>query len=249
MEPPLAPPQGPVRVSAASSPALAAGQPRALSRPEPPGSGSGWERVRELFRRDELNRYPEETVNIIKATFCGGIVGMVYGGVPGFINAKRRYIEQSQGEIFHNRLDAARTAHRAATRGFIRYGWRWGWRVAAFVAIFNTVSTAMSAYRDKNALSHFAIAGGCTGALFRMHLGLRGLVGGSLFGTLLGVPAGALLMSMQKFAGETLIERRKREQWELYEQKLAEWRTRLSITENISKEMDDVLQEGASPRS
>lgn len=45
-------------------------------------------------------------MNIIKASFSGGIVGMIYGGIPGFIYAKKRYIEQSQGEIYHNRLDA-----------------------------------------------------------------------------------------------------------------------------------------------
>ncbi|XP_061483977.1 complex I assembly factor TIMMDC1, mitochondrial [Rhineura floridana] len=238
--------------SAGLAPALAAEQSDARLWPvgwPPQPSDSGWERLREVFRRDEQNQYSEEIVNIIKATFSGGIIGLVYGGVPGFIYAKKRYIEQSEGEIYHNRLDAAQSAHRAAARGFIRYGWRWSWRVAAFVAIFNTVSVGLSVYRDKNALSHFAIAGACTGGLFRMHLGLRGLAGGSIFGMLLGLPAGALLMSMQNLAGETLIERRKRERRELYEQKLAEWNTRLIITENISKETDDILQEGASPRS
>ncbi|XP_042316114.1 complex I assembly factor TIMMDC1, mitochondrial [Sceloporus undulatus] len=228
----------------AASPALG---PWLAERPEPPDSG--WGRLSELFRRDELNRYPEETVNIVKASFSGGIVGLIYGGIPGFIYAKKRYIEQSEGEIYHNRLDAVQSAHRAAIRGFIRYGWRWSWRVAAFVAIFNTVSTGLSAYRDKNALSHFAIAGVCTGGLFRMHLGLRGLVGGSIFGALLGIPAGGLLMAMQNLAGETLLERKKRKQKELYEQKLAEWGTSLKITESISEERVEAFQEGAEENS
>ncbi|XP_025896430.1 complex I assembly factor TIMMDC1, mitochondrial [Nothoprocta perdicaria] len=127
------------------------------------------------------------------------------------------------------------SAHQAGLRSFIRYGWRWSWRVAAFVAIFNTVSTGLSVYRNKTAVSNFAAAGAFTGGLFRMHLGLQGLVGGSVFGVAFGIPAGGLLMVMQSFAGETLQERRDRERRELYEQKLAEWQSRLSVTEVLGQ--------------
>ncbi|XP_062982857.1 complex I assembly factor TIMMDC1, mitochondrial [Elgaria multicarinata webbii] len=244
-------PRGFADGSAASSSALDAEQPgsvkpRFVGRPQP--TDSGWERLRALFLRDELNRYPEETLNIFKATFSGGMIGLFYGGIPGFRYAKKRYIEQSEAEIYHNRLDAVQSAHRAAIRGFVRYGWRWGWRIAAFVALFNTVSTGLSVYRDKFVISHFAIAGACTGGLFRMHLGLRGLTGGSIFGALLGVPAGGLLMAMQNLTGETMAEKRKREQREQYEQKLAEWQSRLSIIENVSEEVDGVPQERAWER-
>ncbi|KAL8190698.1 UNVERIFIED_CONTAM: hypothetical protein K2H54_059511 [Gekko kuhli] len=239
----MGPPSG---SSAASSSAFAGEQPASkpwyVGRSQPPESG--WERVLQLFRKDELNRYPEETVNICKATVTASIVGLIYGGIPGFTYAKKRYIEQSGAEIYYNRLDAVQSAHRAAIRGFIRYGWRWSWRVAAFVAIFNTVSISLSAYRDKSSLSHFVAAGAVTGGLFRFHLGLGGFAAGSIFGALLGVPAGGLVMAMQNLSGETFLEKRKREQRELYEKQLIEWNTSLSITESVSKEADDYIQEG-----
>uniref|UniRef100_A0A670XZE3 Complex I assembly factor TIMMDC1, mitochondrial n=1 Tax=Pseudonaja textilis TaxID=8673 RepID=A0A670XZE3_PSETE len=96
---------------------------------QPPNSG--WERIRELFR--DQKEYPEESVHIIKAAFTGSLVGFVYGGIPGYLNAKKQYIEQCEGELYHNRLDAVQSMQRSAIRGFIRYGWRWSWRVAAFV--------------------------------------------------------------------------------------------------------------------
>ncbi|XP_013932073.1 PREDICTED: complex I assembly factor TIMMDC1, mitochondrial [Thamnophis sirtalis] len=100
---------------------------------------SGWERLRELFRRDEHRKFPEESIYIIKTTFTAGLVGFVYGGIPGYVNAKKQYIEQCGGELYHNRLDAVQSMQRTANRGFIRYGWRWSWRVAAFVTIFKQV--------------------------------------------------------------------------------------------------------------
>ncbi|NXV89007.1 TIDC1 factor, partial [Calonectris borealis] len=208
-------------------------QPR-FGRPAPPPQ-TGWERLSELWRRDERQRYPEETVNIVKSAFTGGVVGWVYGGLPAFYHARKAFIERSHGELFQNRADAVQSAHRAGLRSFIRYGWRWSWRVAAFVTIFNTVSTGLSVYRNKTTISNFASAGAFTGALFRMHLGLQGLAGGFVFGTAFGIPAGGLLMVMQKLAGETLQEKRNRESRELYEQKLAEWQSRLSVTEVLGQ--------------
>ncbi|XP_068281145.1 complex I assembly factor TIMMDC1, mitochondrial [Nyctibius grandis] len=208
-------------------------QPR-FGRPAPPPQ-TGWERLSELWRLDERQRYPEETVNIVKSAFTGGVVGWLYGGLPAFYHARKAFIEGSHGELFQNRADAVQSAHRAGLRSFIRYGWRWSWRVAAFVTIFNTVSTGLSAYRNKTTISNFASAGAFTGALFRMHLGLQGLAGGVVFGAVFGIPAGGLLMVMQKLAGETLQEKRNRERRELYEQKLAEWQSRLSVTEVLGQ--------------
>ncbi|KAM9301106.1 complex I assembly factor TIMMDC1, mitochondrial [Morus bassanus] len=187
------------------------------------------------FPCSERQRYPEETVNIVKSAFTGAVVGWAYGGLPAFYQGRKAFIERSHGELFQNRADAVQSAHRAGLRSFIRYGWRWSWRVATFVTIFNTVSTGLSLYRNKTTVSNFALAGAFTGALFRMHLGLQGLAGGFVFGTMFGIPAGGLLMIMQKLAGETLQEKRNRERKELYEQKLAEWQSRLSVTEVLSQ--------------
>ncbi|KAM6310216.1 complex I assembly factor TIMMDC1, mitochondrial [Aegotheles albertisi] len=208
--------------------------PPRFGRPAPPPQ-TGWERLRELWQRDERQRYPEETVNIVKSTFTGALVGWVYGGVPAFRQARKAFIERSHGELFQNRADAVQSAHRAGLRSFLRYGWRWSWRVAAFVAIFNTVSTGLSVYRNKTTISNFASAGAFTGALFRMNLGLQGLVSGLVFGTAFGIPAGGLLIIMQNLAGETLQEKRNRERRELYEQKLAEWQSRLIVTEDLGQ--------------
>ncbi|XP_050817435.1 complex I assembly factor TIMMDC1, mitochondrial isoform X1 [Gopherus flavomarginatus] len=243
--------------------------PRHVGTAQPPGTG--WERLRELWHRDELQHYPEETLNIIKATFSAAVIGWMYGGLPAFHHAKTQYIERSQAEIFQNRLDAVQSAHRAAIRGFIRYGWRWSWRIATFVAIFkavlssvlfvqvclltlsvphtcSTVSTGLSVYRNKTTFSHFAAAGAFTGGLFRMHLGLSRMAAGSVFGAAFGIPAGGLLMAVQKLSGESIQEKRLRERRLLHEQKLAEWKARLNFTEADLEEIVSNTQEGTMER-
>ncbi|PKU38177.1 hypothetical protein llap_11522 [Limosa lapponica baueri] len=63
------------------------------------------------------------------------------------------------------------------------------------------------------------------------------------FVTIFKIPAGGLLMLMQKLAGETLQEKRNRERRELYERKLAEWQSRLSVMEVLGQ-MENDAQEG-----
>nr|XP_045003760.1 complex I assembly factor TIMMDC1, mitochondrial [Jaculus jaculus] len=225
------------RVWAAESGALLETPKRPPNEPE-----SGWARLRELFVKDEQQRLSRELEYILKAAASAGIIGWAYGGIPAFIHAKRRYVEQSQAELYHSRFDAVQSAHRAATRGFIRYGWRWSWRTGLFVTIFNTVNTGLTVYRNKSSLSHFVIAGAVTGGLFRINLGLRGLVAGGILGTLLGLPMGSLLMALQKYHGETVQERKEKDRKALHELKLEEWKTRLKVTELLPEEIESSLQ-------
>ncbi|XP_034533892.1 complex I assembly factor TIMMDC1, mitochondrial [Notolabrus celidotus] len=216
------------------------GMPGNMGKPEFPDTG--WERIKDLFEKDATQMYPEEVTNVFKSSLVAALAGMIYGGLPAARHARQRYIQSSQAEIYTGRVDAVRSAHNAAIRGFVRYGWRWSWRVAAFVTLFNTVSTGLSVYRDRYALSHYAAAGAVTGGLFRLNLGLGGLVAGTIIGAVLGVPTGTLIISMQSLAGETARERRRRERRELYELRLTEWAARLKLTDELIGDLNDSSQ-------
>ncbi|XP_053421413.1 complex I assembly factor TIMMDC1, mitochondrial [Nycticebus coucang] len=231
---------------AADSEALAGDRKLPLYVPEPYYAESGWDRLRELFVKDKHERWSKELQDILKASVSAGILGWAYGGIPAFVHAKQRYIEQSQAEIYYNRFDAVQSAHRAGTRGFLRYGWRWSWRTAMFVTVFNTVNTSLTVYRNKSALSHFVIAGGVTGSLFRINLGLRGVVAGGIIGALLGTPIGSLLMALQKYYGETIQERKVKDRKALHELKLEEWKARLQVTERLPEDIESSLQNNRS---
>lgn len=205
--------------------------PKNFGRPEFPDTG--WDRIKDLFDRDGSRGQSEELRSVLKSAVAGALVGLLHGGLPAARHARQRYIQLSQAELYTSRVEAVRSSHNAAIRGFLRYGWRWSWRVAAFVTLFNSVSTGLSVYRDKDALSHYAAAGAVTGGLFRLNLGLRGLLAGTLIGALLGLPAGALVVSMQTVAGETTRDRVRRERSELYQLKLQEWSARLQLTDEL----------------
>ncbi|KAI2668478.1 Complex I assembly factor TIMMDC1, mitochondrial [Labeo rohita] len=189
--------------------------PQHLSKPEFPDTG--WDRIKDLFYRGEGQMYSEELRNIVKSGIAAAMVGMVYGGLPGARHARERFIQLNQAEIYQNRVDAVRSAHNAAIRG--------------------TVSTGLTVYRDKNALSHFAVAGALTGGVFRLNLGFRGLLAGTAIGAVLGLPAGVIIIGLQKLGGETMHDKRQREKRELHEMRVAEWNARLKLTDDLIGEM------------
>ncbi|XP_069568960.1 complex I assembly factor TIMMDC1, mitochondrial isoform X1 [Brachyistius frenatus] len=227
---PLPSSSGPVPVPSPSS------LPKNIGKPEFPDTG--WERIKELFDRDATKKYPEELTDAMNCAVVGALAGCVYGGLPAARHARRRYIQVSQAEMYTNRVEAVRSAHNAAIRGFVRYGWRWGWRVAVIVTLFNSVSTGLSVYRDKDAVGHYVAAGAVTAGLFRVNLGLRGLVAGSVLGAVMGAPTGALVLGLQSLTGETTREKRRRERRELYDLKLAEWTARLQLTDELIGNLD-----------
>lgn len=218
--------------------------PKTIGKPEFPDTG--WDRIKDLFDRDVSQKYPEELTNVIKGGLFAAVAGMIYGGLPAARHAKERYIKLSQAEIYSSQVEAVRSAHNAAVRGFVRYGVRWSWRVCVFVTMFNSVSIGLSVYRDKYTLSNFAAAGAVTGGLFRLNLGLKGLVAGTIIGAVLGIPTGAVIMAMQSLGGEDVRERRRRERRELYELKLAEWNSRLQLTDELIGDLDTRNQESPS---
>ncbi|PWA31975.1 hypothetical protein CCH79_00018854, partial [Gambusia affinis] len=172
-------------------------------------------------------------MTVVKCGILGAFAGFLYGGLPAARLARQRYIQVSQAELYTGRMEAVRSAHNAAIRGFLRYGWRWSWRVSVIVTLFSSVSTGLSVYRNKDAVSNYVAAGAVTVGLFRLNLGLRGLLAGSVIGAVLGIPAGAVIIGLQSLTGETFRERRRRERRELYELKLAEWSARLQLTDEL----------------
>ncbi|XP_077583703.1 complex I assembly factor TIMMDC1, mitochondrial [Stigmatopora nigra] len=225
-------------------PVAASVMPSNIGKPEFPDTG--WDRIKDLFQKDVNQSYPEEVTNVIKSGFFAALAGLIYGGLPAAHHVKQRYIQQNQAELYTSRVEAVRLSHNAAIRGFVKYGVRWSWRVAAFVTLFNSVSTGLSVYRDKYTFGNFAAAGAVTGGLFRLNLGLRGLVAGTIIGTVLGIPTGAVIMSMNSLAGENVRDRRRRERRELYELKVAEWTARLELTDELVGDLNAASQPEAT---
>lgn len=68
------------------------------------------------------------------------------------------------------------------------------------------VSTIVSEFRNKSSISDYSIAGLVTGALFKFNLGIKGMISGGFFGTLIGTVGGIAFISLIKLSGKTMKE-------------------------------------------
>ncbi|XP_051915253.1 complex I assembly factor TIMMDC1, mitochondrial isoform X2 [Hippocampus zosterae] len=171
--------------------------PSNIGKPEFPDTG--WDRIKDLFQKDATQGYPEEVTSVVKSGLVASLAGLIYGGLPAARHARQRYIQLSQAELYTSRVEAVRSVHHAAIRGFVRYGLRWSWRVAAFVSLFK-------------------------------------------------IPTGAVIISMHSLTGESPRERRRRERRETYENKLAEWKARLDLTDELIGDLSEGSQPEATKR-
>ncbi|XP_002738575.1 complex I assembly factor TIMMDC1, mitochondrial-like [Saccoglossus kowalevskii] len=215
----------------------------------------GIESVKRIFRRKEDGRLSDEMDDVLRFSLGAFALGFVYGGLPASSLLRRRYIEKSQGEVYSHRVDAARQSQHAGVRGLIRYGWRWGWRVAALAGMFQGGSLIIALYRNKVDVLNYIAAAGISGSLYKTALGPRGMVAGGILGAVLGVPVGFSLVSLQKLAGEDVLEKFRRMKRDVILNDAKELRTAgefldiaLNMAEKEMKESNEALAMSSPPK-
>lgn len=86
----------------------------------------------------------------------------------------------------------------------IRYE-RIEWNCSLFLLGFSSgISTVVSEYRNKSSISDYSIAGLMTGALFKTNLGIKGMISGGFFGSLIGTVGGVAIISLLKLTGKSM---------------------------------------------
>lgn len=73
-----------------------------------------------------------------------------------------------------------------------------------FFIHYSGTALLVSAYRDKNSVSDFTLAGILTGTLFKTHLGMKGMISGGFFGAILGSIGGSIFLGSLKLFGLSL---------------------------------------------
>ncbi|XP_030828113.1 complex I assembly factor TIMMDC1, mitochondrial [Strongylocentrotus purpuratus] len=204
--------------------------------------GSGWLRLKEAYFVNNEDGLSRELYEVIMMFLLGGMLGFAYGGFPASRFARQRYIQNSQASLYSSKLEATGSSYNAASRGMIRYGYRWGWRTAVLAGSYHGISMSLAVYRNKQDMISYTVAGVSTGALYRISLGLRGMIGGAFVGGLLGIPCGALLLGFQHVMGETFIEKHRRMRAELQAERLQERSLRMSVTPQMIEMMEESIQ-------
>merc|ERR1711990_919071 len=89
----------------------------------------------------------------------------------------------------------------------IQGGWRAGWRMGLLGFTFSAVAQSLTAVRNYINPLDYAVAGGVMGAVYKVGMGPKGMIGAGVGGALLGLQGGVLVWGLQKLTGITVAER------------------------------------------
>lgn len=173
-----------------------------------PANETGLDRLKEMFTVDEFGSISPELNSVYQAGFTGFLFGALYGG---FINSRTAYedfMNNNQASAFKSHLDAKRKLQNEFTISFAKGAFKWGWRVSLFTTSYFGIITLISVYREKSSIYEYLAAGGITGALYKVNMGLKGMTAGGIIGGGLGAVAGLASLGLMKLSGTSMEEMR-----------------------------------------
>ncbi|XP_063704551.1 RPII140-upstream gene protein [Culicoides brevitarsis] len=165
---------------------------------------SPMERLRAIYSISEFGELSPELNSIRQACLFGGFVGIMYGGFVDSRISYMNFMERNQATAFDNHFEAKKMLQNNVTTGFVRGAMKWGWRVALFTTSYTAISTTIASYRGKSSVWEYLAAGGLTGAIYKVNMGLKGMTAGGAAGLAMGGIAGLLTLGLLKLSGHTV---------------------------------------------
>ncbi|KAG7299562.1 hypothetical protein JYU34_016536 [Plutella xylostella] len=170
---------------------------------------TGYDRLKEMYTRNEYLEASVELYNVVQATFTGAFIGACMGGFVRSREAYLYFIENNQATIFTSTMEAKKKLQDYVTVAFAKGATYWGWRLALFTGIFSLVSTTISVYRGETSVIEYTVAGAITGGLYRANLGLAATCVGAGLGGVLSSFGGLAIVLLLKITGVTMEDIRR----------------------------------------
>ncbi|KAK6994713.1 RPII140-upstream protein [Biomphalaria glabrata] len=151
---------------------------------------SGMDRINMLFSKNHKGEESEQ-LRMLKFTiiqiFC---VSFFMKYVPEWKLAKDDFIRENRATVFRTRIQAMRLMQDQVSLRACKAGAIFSVKVTSFSAFLLMISQLIAVYRNKTSVIEYTVAAGITGGFYRINMGLKGLVSGTIIGASLGSIAG-----------------------------------------------------------
>ncbi|XP_011306121.1 RPII140-upstream gene protein [Fopius arisanus] len=165
---------------------------------------TGMTAVRRMLTPDQYGELSPELVTAVHMSATSTLMGILYGAVIQGREAWYAFIENNQATQFANHLEAKKLLQDKVTLAMGRGALKWGYRIGAFSTMFIFINTCIAAYRGEPGILEYVGAGVITGGLFKVNLGPKGMVAGSVVGGFLGFLGGAASLTLLYLTGYTM---------------------------------------------
>lgn len=169
------------------------------------------ERLNVMWSVDAYGMFSPEVQFVKQATELSFFAGLCYGAYHESAKVQRIFLEQNKYTMFQHPREAQRAMQERIVLGMVQGGWRSGWRMGVLSFTFTSVCQSLVVMRNYINPLDYAMGGAVMGAVYKVNMGPKGMLGAGVAGSLLGFQAGILTWGLQKFSGETVAEKWERE--------------------------------------
>lgn len=182
-------------------------------------SNSTWQqRLEYMWTPDEYSNFSPELQFVYEATMGSFIIAGLYGSWQESSKIYRIFLEQNKYTMFQHPREAQRALQDRVVLAMVQGGWKAGWRLGLLTGVMTSVCQSLSVIRNSINPLDYAAGGAAAGAVYRLNMGPRGMIGAGVGGAACGLTGGILISILQFVSGET-VEERWRKEFKLIEEK------------------------------
>ncbi|KAL5014284.1 hypothetical protein ScPMuIL_002218 [Solemya velum] len=168
---------------------------------------TGWDRLRMMYTPDATGKYSTDVQFMSSITLQAAGMTFLLTSVISGRHAKEEFIQGSKATVFPTKFQAMRRLTDTIYMRSLKDGTKWGLKIGLFSTSVLLVSQSIAAYRNRSSVFEYIIAGMVSGSLFKMSLGLKGMVGGGFFGGIAGLVGGLIIYGTMYLSNETQEQR------------------------------------------
>lgn len=162
--------------------------------------------MKSIFHPYEEPTY--EAKMIRKCTIGGALIGFFHGSLIRSQDLHAKYIREHNASVFEHKVLAHRHHFDHLVRNLAIRGWPYAFKSGLLCASASTIAFGTIVYRNDIYLPDWLVGFTTLGAISRCWLGLRGMIGGGMFGVAASVVGFGLAKGYELLVGQSVPQMR-----------------------------------------
>lgn len=161
--------------------------------------------LKSVFHPYEEATYEAKMIRL--STFGGAVIGFVHGALSSR-DLHAKYIREHNAAVFEHKVLAHRHHFDHLVKNLAIRGWPYAFKSGLLCAAASTVAFGTIVYRNDIYFPDWLVGFTALGAISRSWLGLRGMIGGGMFGVAASVIGFGCAKGYELFVGQSIPQMR-----------------------------------------
>ncbi|KOC64444.1 RPII140-upstream gene protein [Habropoda laboriosa] len=150
---------------------------------------------------DEDGNRTKELQSVFNTTTAGVATGFILGALSTVTHTIETFKKENQATLFKDKFEPKKLLQQKISMNMLKGGIPFGAKLGMFCFLFSSMSTFLYVYKGKFDIMNHTISGAITGFIYKVNMGLKGVIAGSVLGTILGTISGFMSVIILYISG------------------------------------------------